>query len=114
MGIANCLIGVLYITMLHSEHSKSILDAALDAFFASLEEPRPSLLYKLYYQQRAEGEGTSGEASIDLAFNDGILDDVENIWKTVMGDEFDQATTFMRFEDREGMNNDDDDLDEVY
>lgn len=116
MFIANCIKGVLYATMLHSEHSKPLLDSALDAFLATLAEPRPALLYKLYYEQRAEVHEKSPEsieASLDLAFNDIILDDVEATWKTVMGDEVD-PTTFMRFEDREGMSNDDDGIDEGY
>lgn len=101
---------VLYATMLHSEHSNKLLDAALDTFVATLED-KPVLLYKLYYEQQPEAE--SRETSLDLAFNDGILDDVESLWKTVMGEEAEQST-FMRFEDREGMNNDDDDVEEGY
>ncbi|KAE8450242.1 hypothetical protein EG329_006669 [Mollisiaceae sp. DMI_Dod_QoI] len=105
---------VLYATMLCSEHSKKLLEAALNTLLATLEE-RPTLLYKLYYEQQADAGSTgSPEASLDLAFNDGMLDDVESQWKTVMGDEAEQAT-FMRFEDREGMSNDDDDeVDDAY
>ncbi|CZR51666.1 related to rab geranylgeranyl transferase component A [Phialocephala subalpina] len=101
---------VLYATMLQSERSHELLDVAVDAFLATLED-KPSLLYKLYYEQQAEAE--SSETSLDLAFNDSILDDVESMWRIVMGEEADQAM-FMRFEDREGMNNDDDEIDEGY
>jgi hypothetical protein len=115
-SIANCISGVLYATILHSERNKSLLDAALNTFLTTLEkeEPHSALLYKLYYEQKADGVGGSTEASLDLAFNDGILDDVETLWKSVMGDEVD-STNFMRFQDREGMSNDDDeDIDEGY
>lgn len=101
--------------MIYSEHSKTFLNAALDTFLATQDE-NSTLLYKLYYEQQAEAENdgstTAPEASLDLAFDDAILDDVESLWKTVMGDETDPAT-FMRFEDREGMSNDDE-IDEAY
>lgn len=96
--------------MLYSKYSKKLLEAALDAFLATVDD-KPALLYKLYYEQQTEAE--SSDASLDLAFNDSILEDVESLWKTVMGEEAEQAT-FMTFEDREGMNNDDDEADEGY
>jgi len=45
-----------------------------------------------------------------LAFNDGILDDVKQEWKSVVRAE-DDDTEFMKFEERAGMNEDDDDND---
>lgn len=102
--------------MLYSEHSKQLLDAALDVFLARVEDT-PELLYKLYYEQEPEEENEaqteSLDPSLDLAFNDAVLEDVESLWKTVIGDEAEQAR-FMRFEDREGMSADDDELDEGY
>lgn len=64
----------------------------------------------MYYEQNAQ---IDEETSFDLAFNDGILDDVEAVWKTVMGEGVDE-TSFMRFEERQGMSNDDDENEEVF
>lgn len=53
----------------------------------------------MYYEQ----SGTSDD--LDLAFNDQVLKDVEEEWKRVTtGDE---ETTFMVFEERNGMGDDD-------
>jgi hypothetical protein len=64
------------------------------------------LLYKLYYEQEQTSIGRMS-TSLDLAFNDGMLDDVEREWKLVMGNQVDSE--FMRFEERAGMNDEDDD-----
>lgn len=49
-----------------------------------------------------------------MAFNDEILEDVEQQWKTIMGDGSDEQSAFMQFEDRKGMNDDDEDADNDY
>jgi len=111
--ITNYHAGVLYVTTLQSNDSKQLLESAISNFLASTEEGGVELLYSLYYEQEQTAKATSdsleaSEASLDLAFNDEILDDVEKQWKSILGEtEADQAT-FMRFEDREGMNNEDD------
>jgi hypothetical protein len=66
-------------------------------------------LYTLYYEQQ-QAPGTS---SLDLAFDDEMLDNVEVQWKTVFGygDE-EEHPPFMQFAEREGMNPDDDNDDE--
>jgi hypothetical protein len=40
--------------------------------------------------------------SLDLAFNDQMLEDVEEEWRVVMGDEGDRSA-FMQFEERAGI-----------
>jgi len=76
-------------------------------------------LYSLYYEQeqgtRTTGKPIVSEASLDLAFNDEVLQDGESQWRSIMANDNGQVeTTFMQFEDREGMNHDDDDNDEGY
>lgn len=44
--------------------------------------------------------------SLDLAFDDAMIDAVQKVWKTVMGDEA-REEDFMQFEDREGTAADD-------
>lgn len=50
-------------------------------------------------------QSSSSEASLDLAFDDEMLDEVETQWK-VVGEEAETAT-FMRFADREKHDEDD-------
>ena len=105
------MLGVLYATTQKSDNSKAVLEAALSALLKSTEDDEGKLLYSLYYEQ----EQQASYASLDLAFNDEILQAVEDQWKTIMAD--DNGTlegSFMQFEDREGMNNDDDDGDEGF
>ncbi|CAG8954274.1 hypothetical protein HYFRA_00005894 [Hymenoscyphus fraxineus] len=99
---------VLYATTLHNKNSKAILELALATFNQSVEE-KPSLLYSLYYEQKE-----SKSSSLDMSFDDQILARVEEQWKEVIGQSGgDEASQFMQFEERKGMNAYDDD-DEVY
>ena len=63
-------------------------------------------MYSLYYEQE------QAAASLDLAFNDEILEEVETNWKDIVGSE--EATPFMQFEERMGMNDEDDDNNNEY
>lgn len=58
-------------------------------------------MYSLYYEQEQV------TTFPDLAFNDQILEEVEQKWKTIVGDGDEQAP-FMQFEERTGMNDEDD------
>ncbi len=117
--MANHHTGVLYATTLQSDDSKKLLDFALSTFLTLTEESEVKILYKLYYEQEQAARNNddpleASDASLDLAFNDEILDDVEMQWKSILGEtEADQAT-FMRFEDRDGINNDDDERIETF
>lgn len=105
---------VLYATTSYSEYSNKILDNAFSTFLKSNEEDA-DLLYTLYYEQEQVSRSAGSEpsdASLDLAFNDEILDDVERQWKAIVGDA--DQTTFMRFEDREGANDYDDEPNEDF
>ena len=109
MSIINHNAGVLYSTTRCSNNSKAVLKAALSALLKSTESGEGKLLYSLYYEQEQQ------PASLDLAFNDEILQAVEVQWKTIMADENGvTGPSFLQFEDREGMNNDEDGGDEEF
>jgi len=116
-----CPVGqcVLYATTLHSTDSKAVLEVALSAVLKSSEDSEGKILYSLYYEQEQQPStadaATPSDTSLDLAFNDEILQAVEDQWKTIMADENGVVeASFMQFEDREGMNNDDEDGDEGF
>jgi Rab proteins geranylgeranyltransferase component A len=100
--------------MMHTEYSKTTLEETVAHLLKFLEKGEAKLLYSLYYEQEQQASTTDpmtpSNASLDLAFNDEILQAVEDQWKSIVADEAGVVnTTFMQFEDREGMNNDDDD-----
>ena len=103
-GFANSGIGVIYATTEYSSSSEALLEAALAKFLEIAERGEGRLLYSVYYEQ----EQTA--VLLDLAFNDQILENVETKWKTIVeGGE--EQTPFMQFEERTGMNSEDDDND---
>ena len=65
------------------------------------------LLYSLYYEQRQT------PASVDLAFDDELLADVEAKWKAIVGIG-EMHALYMQFEERTGMSDEVDDNDEGY
>ncbi|KAI0487258.1 GDP dissociation inhibitor-domain-containing protein [Xylaria cf. heliscus] len=110
---------VVYLTMEAVPQSRDILDMALTALLQAMAATA-DVLYKMYYEQAAsarkstvtsQGSVTVFEfpsPSLGLAFDDGSLDDVKKAWKIVMKDEvLDEG--FMKFENREGVGDDDDD-----
>ncbi|TVY81662.1 Rab proteins geranylgeranyltransferase component A [Lachnellula suecica] len=101
---------VLYATTHQSQDSQAILTAAISRFLKAAED-NAKLLYKLYYEQ----EQLPGTSSLDLAFDDQMLDDVKAQWKTVLGyGDTEEHPAFMDFPDREGISPDDDDNDNDY
>jgi hypothetical protein len=76
--------------------SKQILQASLDALAKSADE-QAKLLYTLYYEQME----VSG-SSLELSFDDQILDDVESDWRQIVADQGNDVS-FMQFEERKGM-----------
>jgi len=96
---------VLYATTLHSSASKTLLEAALTAFLQAAENGGGKLLYKLYYEQQEK----STSDSLDLAFDDRMLEEVEKKWADLMQDvDEEQRGVFMQFEERRGMDADED------
>ncbi|TVY20836.1 Rab proteins geranylgeranyltransferase component A [Lachnellula arida] len=105
-----CPVGqcVLYASTQYSKNSKAILEATISKFLEASKD-NVKLLYSLYYEQQQ----VPGTSPLDLAFDDQILDNVEEQWKTVLGyGDDEEHPPFMQFADREGMNADDDNDDE--
>ena len=104
MSLADGNIGVLYSTTLHSSGSKVLLESVVTTFLAVAQGGVGKLLHNLYYEQeQTMNDGATD--SLDLAFNDGMLEDVRKEWKSIIGD---TDTEFMLFEDRAGTDADDD------
>ena len=123
LSVTDGNIGVLYASTLCSSDSKTTIEAAVSALLKSSENDDGKLLYSLYYEQEQQSsDSTTSVTSIDLAFNDEILDAVEGQWKSIMSDENGVLEgQFMQFEDRKGQNDDEEDdegfwavIDKVY
>jgi hypothetical protein len=101
---------VLYATTLYTSSSKILLETALNAFLVTRGDGT-KLLYRVYYEQQqgcGQTENLSNGTcpSFDLAFNDLVLDDVAAEWKAILGNDVDEST-FMQFETRPSMDDDD-------
>jgi len=99
--------GVLYATTISPSCSQALLEAAMSKFLAIADNGEGKLLYILYYEQEQRA------ASLDLAFDDEVLEEVEKKWKTMVTDEEAQAM-FMKFEERAGITDEDGDNDNDY
>jgi hypothetical protein len=92
------------------------------AAVAATEGDAPKCLYRLFYEQAGvksdsasldiQGSvATFPSSSLDLAFNDSVLEPVRAAWDMVVGEAKDGETAeYMVFEDREGAMDDQDDL----
>jgi len=109
--------GILYLATLASESSKTILEKGLSSLLAAIsDEDIPSSLYQLYYEQAvAPNEIRSTNRTFDfpapspdLAFSDSALAPVKEAWKLVMGGGDVDEDEYMKFQDREGVGDDDD------
>ncbi|PBP16892.1 putative rab geranylgeranyl transferase escort protein [Diplocarpon rosae] len=96
---------VLYGSTLHCDQSNKLLKNAISKLLNSVEKGG-ELLCTLYFEKSQTAKSTAeleaSEASLDLAFNDEILQEVETQWASIM--ENPSPESFLRFEDREGMN----------
>jgi RAB protein geranylgeranyltransferase component A len=114
-----CPVGqcTLYLSTIPTERSKHLLQRALAALLATQKvEHADACLYQLYYEQRA-GSGelkvdgnvvTFPCPSISLAFDDATLEPVRQAWDTVGRPDGAEGVTYMQFEDREKLDDDDD------
>lgn len=109
---------VLYgFTSLTGEQGAKLLDTAVESLLKTIgEDPTPKILWSLRYEQRSQADmpTTTHERilafpppSLDLRFDDSILEHVRPLWEKIMGADADLAS-FMQFEDRETMDDDDD------
>ncbi|KAL8387387.1 hypothetical protein RB595_009938 [Gaeumannomyces hyphopodioides] len=110
---------VIYLSTRTTSHAQQILEQSLTSILATINSNEaPKRLYQVYYEQSS----TSSAVQVDgrvvtlpapspaLAVSDGILDSVHEAWKAVMGPEAQaHEDGYMKFVDREGMDDDDDD-----
>ncbi|RFU30636.1 hypothetical protein B7463_g5691, partial [Scytalidium lignicola] len=116
-----CPVGqcIIYVTSRYSSSSKARMEAAISTFLQKAGDGDAKLLYSVYYEQQRVSQTSSVEAStyrfpdpsLDLAFDDSILENVEQAWNMMIGgDEGDvDLPPFMQFDDRPGMNADEED-----
>ncbi|KAM0312381.1 hypothetical protein ACHAO8_006383 [Botrytis cinerea] len=95
---------ILYITTLLPESSttqagKLLLEDAISKLLETTEGDGGQVLYSVHYEQQGSKD------KLDLAFNDQVLVEVEEEWKRVSGGT--DETSFLVFEERNGMNDDD-------
>ncbi|KAK8168984.1 GDP dissociation inhibitor-domain-containing protein [Phyllosticta citrichinensis] len=124
-------------TVLHSFTSASgplgsqLLDAAVQQTLlrTSEEDPMPSCLWSMKFEQRGQSNPLFGGANVDTAatehanvlafpqtgavdlqFDDGVVERVRTVWEKILGDDADaEEDGFMKFEEREGLGDDDGD-----
>lgn len=112
-------IGVVYFSTLSSPNSKALLGSALSKLLAAASSSRSAkCLWRLHYEQTCgaglftveDNIGLFGRFAPDLAFNDSVLVPVQQAWQVVVGPDADNSS-YMKFEDREGVQDDDDTFD---
>lgn len=109
---AECPVGqsILYAsTSLNGKAGSDLLRIAIETLLSSVEvDPAPTVLWSLQYEQRPSSGSEllpSGAQilsfpppSLDLAFDDTILEHVKEVWQKLLGDE---GGEFLVFQDRE-------------
>ncbi|EMD64129.1 hypothetical protein COCSADRAFT_26322 [Bipolaris sorokiniana ND90Pr] len=108
---------VLYaLVSLGSSKGFTLLDQAVDSLLSAMNTtPAPKVLWSAKYQQQPSSGSDvlpCGSEKIirfppppmDLAFDDGVLDNVKSVWEKVTGQE---GGEFLRFQDREAYTDDD-------
>ncbi|PYH45395.1 putative Rab geranylgeranyl transferase escort protein [Aspergillus saccharolyticus JOP 1030-1] len=93
---------------------QALIDTAVQQLLQSAAGSDVKVLWSLRYTQLGRAESISAQPvssperiirlpppSLDLAFDDVLIDTVKNAWQTIMGDEANDHE-FMTFEDREG------------
>ena len=109
--------GIIYASIaLPQEQGFARLEQAIIGLLDSVgEQPVPRVLWNLRYVQRGpvSGQGPSepddgviilSPLSMDLAFDDFVLEEVKKAWQTVTGE---PEESFLKFEAREGMESED-------
>ncbi|KAK1985402.1 rab protein geranylgeranyltransferase component A [Colletotrichum cereale] len=109
---------VLYFVTPKTTNSGQALEKASASLLSALGdgESRPQVIYKVAYEQAKATSPASADASdilpslpLDLAFSDTALEPVREAWMKVVGPVPDDPDTqYMKFEDREGVGDEDD------
>ena len=90
------------------------MQRAVDALLSAADEsPQASILWSVQYNQQASSGSEDLPAgdhvlrfappSLDLAFDDSVLDNVKELWQKIAGDD---AGDFLVFQDREAYEDD--------
>jgi hypothetical protein len=109
------ILGVVYAT---TSGDQDLITLAIEQLLRSINEPaKPRVFWQLQYQQRSgppsSPSDVNGEksialpaSSVDLAFDENILDSAKAAWQKITGG---QPQDFLVFEDRNPVGDDDDD-----
>lgn len=113
---ANIASGILYAsTSLSSDKGFELLKKAIRGLLvAVLVNPMPDILWSAEYRQHASSGSEAlpdgnehvlrfPTPSMDLAFDDAILDNVEEVWQKIVGED---GGEFLVFQDREQYDDD--------
>jgi hypothetical protein len=116
---ANSLTGILYASTSQSgDQGFQLLEKAVDTLLHLPElGPAAEVLWQMRFEQRPGGSTTSvssththdhilqfAPSQLDLALDDGVLEEVKTVWEKIVGD---HAGDFLVFEDREANVDDD-------
>ncbi|KAF4537420.1 hypothetical protein BFW01_g11415 [Lasiodiplodia theobromae] len=100
------------------EQGVNLLNAAVAALLQSInEETTPKILWSMHYEQHSrsnrDAPATTHESvlafpppSLELKFDDSMLDYVRTMWEKIMGEDA-EPDFFMKFEDREAIDDED-------
>lgn len=112
--------GLLYLSTQSTISSQKMLQQSIEPILASVTSSSgastPRCLWSLSYEQTRETSSTQIDGKVvtvpgvplTLAFGDETLDPVFEAWKVVMGEDADPES-YMKFADREGMGDEDND-----
>lgn len=113
-----CVAAVIYLSTHTTKHAQQILEQSIAPILATIgSNETPKCLYQLYYEQSSASSAVQVDGRVftlpapypTLAVSDGILDSVHDSWRAVMGpDAQAHEDGYMKFVDREGMDDDDD------
>jgi hypothetical protein len=99
-------------TLCAGPSDRELLDLAVKSLLYQVDsdESETVVLWNMYYEQRGVPERSEASkdglfsippSSLDLAFDDGVMETVRDAWRFVLGDEA-KDEDFLCFPDREG------------
>ncbi|RSL73317.1 hypothetical protein CEP54_000475 [Fusarium duplospermum] len=107
----------IYLSTVRTSSAKIVLEKTLSSLLAAVADGQqvPPCIYQLYYEQsigastlNVDGSVTTFSSSLSsLAFDDSLLDSVQQAWGLVTGGPGQDEVEYMKFEDREGGGDDD-------
>ncbi|RSL52197.1 hypothetical protein CEP53_008179 [Fusarium sp. AF-6] len=108
---------VIYLSTVRTSSAKIVLEKALSSLLAAVVDGQevPPSIYQLYYEQsigastlNVDGSVATFSSSLSShAFDDSLLDSVQQAWEIVTAGSGQDEVEYMKFEDREGGGDDD-------